>query len=172
MADPATTRSSITGNFFVNLINRLGVRPPPREGFNIQNTVIPVSLVDADISLPVATSTVLVDAGNTFTQGNINGAGAGALLADTGAQPAGNYTATIFAGSANPDIQATFLIQRRDAANATTIWQGAISYGTGNSLPPFSVRLVLNLNERLRCVQGPNANASGNQQVTISLVAG
>src|SRR5256885_292105 len=83
----------ITNTFFVSLINRLGIRPPPPEGFEISSVVQPVSIVDSDIAIPATVSTTLMD--TPFTGGEIVTPAAGALLADSGSQPAGNYNVVI-----------------------------------------------------------------------------
>jgi hypothetical protein len=50
----------ISNTFFTSLLNRLGIRPPFAEGWEISNVVQPVSLVDADIPITaIATSQVL-----------------------------------------------------------------------------------------------------------------
>src|SRR5437879_1036974 len=97
-APPPTGRpslSEITANFFVNLINRLGVRPPPADAFLLSNVVTPVSIVDADISIPAQLTTFLLDV--PFTAGELLAPVANTVLADTLAQPAGNYNVFIIA---------------------------------------------------------------------------
>lgn len=153
--------SLITGTFFTSLLNRLGVRPPPPEGFLLSNVVLPVSVVDADISLPVSQTSILLDVNNVFTQGDVAAPAAGALLADTGAQNAGNYNATItFGNDNNAANYPTVRIQRRDAANAVTIWDILLNTGAGSSMAPFNLRLVLAQGERLRIIQGPTAGTN------------
>src|SRR2546428_1978470 len=78
----------ITNTFFVSLINRLGIRPPPPEGFEISSVVQPVSIVDSDIAIPATVSTTLMD--TPFTGGEIVTPAAGALRTIRGSQPPGN----------------------------------------------------------------------------------
>src|SRR2546428_13281613 len=89
----------ITNTFFVSLINRLGIRPPPPEGFEISSVVQPVSIVDSDIAIPATVLTTLMD--TPLTGGEIVTPAAGALLDDSGSQPACNYKVFITLG---PDI--------------------------------------------------------------------
>src|SRR2546427_13101136 len=91
----------ITNTFFVSLINRLGIRPPPPEGFEISSVVQPVSIVDSDIAIPAAVSTTLMD--TPVTRGEIVTPPADALLADSGSQPVGNYNVDITVGQVSFD---------------------------------------------------------------------
>jgi hypothetical protein len=140
----------ITNTFFVNLINRLGVRPPPPQGFELSNVVQPVSIVDADISIPNVLTTSLLDTGS-FTQGVLAGPNAGDLIADTGPQVAGNYLAHIFVGNVLDLVTNTgMILARRNAANNADVWSQLIT--TGGNVPTvfLTMRFVLLVNERLR----------------------
>lgn len=143
--------SHITSTFFTNLINRLGVRPPPPDGFDLINTVQPVSIVDSDITLNAISSTIVL--GTPFTAGPLAIAtAANTVHADTGAQAAGTYAVLIVAGyDRTAGTFTTLLLQRRDAANAANIWEQQIDIGVnsqGFAVIPLSI--TLNLNERLR----------------------
>lgn len=141
--------ASITATFFVNLINRLGVRPPPDEGFLLSNVVQPVSIVDADIAIPAVLTTQVL--GTPFSTGIQAAPGAGVLLADTGVQPAGNYSVLILVGVRNVAGGCDFVIERRNAANAANIWrQVGTLHLTNNGTYQVSFTARLELNERFR----------------------
>lgn len=150
MAPRGPFLSSITNTFFVNLINRLGVRPPPPDGFDLLNTVQPVSIVDSDIGIVSAQSTQLLDV--PFSTGSQVNPGTGFVLADSGAQNAGNWLIYSIIQGIDAGGNPTIAIQRRDAANATSIWtQNLIGTVTG-ALQGYiwSARVVLQQGERIR----------------------
>lgn len=142
--------SRITNTFFVNLINRLGVRPPPPEGFELSNIVQPVSIVDSDIILTAIASTQVLD--TPFT-GGVTIAGASTVLADTGAQAAGNYSVRVTIGLLNIAVAAVadFSIQRRNAADSVTVWEQALTLTPGTQ-SFFEATMIVRLlaGERLR----------------------
>jgi hypothetical protein len=147
---PSLTK--ITANFFVGLINRLGVRPPPEEAFLLSNVVQPVSIVDSDIALPAVVTTQLL--GSSFSQGLAAAPVAGGvLLADTGPQPLGNFNVLILVGQNNTAGGADFIIERRNAANAANIWRQVFATTTTAPSPfVFSAQVHLELNERIRVI--------------------
>lgn len=144
--------TSITNTFFVNLLNRLGVKPPPPEGFDLINTVQPVSIVDTDIQLPVITTSMLLDV--PVTTGEKAAPGAAVVLADTGALPAGTYNIHVTAGLSQTAVgSADFAVQRRDAANAANIWrQVHMIQFTGQTDYQWSAQVKLAVNERIRLI--------------------
>jgi len=162
--------SKITGTFFTSLINRLGVRPPPPDAFELSNVVTPVSLVDVDTTLPVSLVSPLL--GTPFTAGVQIAPVAGAVLADTLAQVAGNYTCFIELAFVDPGGQSYCDVQRRNAANAANIWElefyNATGYATNISR---SFRVTLDTNERIRVVSGINFTAGFRVQASIWLSA-
>lgn len=160
--------SRITATFFVGLITRLGVRPPPPEGFQISNVVQPVSLVDADVSIPVVSSVPMID--SPFTAGEVAD-GANVVYADTGAiAAAGTYTFTILVGanSAAADIPSPdFRIQRRDAANAVSVWSQYFSIAARTAVPwKLVIRTNVLAGERIRVISA-SAGALSVVQVSI-----
>ena len=165
------TRSLITSTFFINLINRLGVRPPPPTGFEISNTVVPVSIVDQDVTLNAVATSITCD--TPFTAGPLVAPGAGTILADTGAQNAGNYN-LLFVIYANENTANGFTIRRRNAANAADIWNQLISGGFVNGQASWfqNMRIVLNQGERFR-IENIGAGTAGiTYQASIWLVPG
>ncbi len=151
--------SNITNNFFINLINRLGVRPPPPESFLLSNIVQPVSLVDSDIVLNATTSTMLLD--SPFTAGDQAAPGAGLVLADTLAQVAGNYFVFFdFAANTPAAINLSILFQRRNAANAANIWEKRLGFAVINGGDKqWGAYCELQTNERFRIVNEVAAGA-------------
>lgn len=148
--------TSISSTFFVNLLNRLGVKPPPADGFDLINTVQPVSIVDVDVAIPVSITPPLID--TVFSTGEQAAPAIGTVLADTGALAAGNYTFMIAVGTDGVGgTERSFRVQRRDAANATNIWTQIFSAGGGTSANMFELRCVLAANERIRVTVGPTA---------------
>jgi len=159
--------SQITNNFFVSLINRLGVRPPPPESFVLSNVVQPVSIVDSDISIPAVLTTQRLDA--PFSAGVLVAPVANTLMADTGALPAGDYQLLIWVGIGNVAGSGDFFIQRRDAANAANIWQQLCfmnTNGPGYQLTPLVVTLAAN--ERIRVFTRLNWSATGHASIWVS----
>jgi hypothetical protein len=145
--------SRITATFFVTLINRLGVRPPPPNGFELISTVQPVSLVDSDITIPTQLTTALLDV--PASTGIAASPAAGTVLADTGALPAGNYNIVVTIGinNAGAGTVGDFSIARRNAANNADVWAQAGSVAlTGTNFIVFAGQVRLLLNERIRVV--------------------
>lgn len=152
----------ITATFFTTLINRLGIRPPFTDGFEISNVVQPVSIVDSDISISAVTTTQLLDSG--FTNGEQAAPAANTVLADSGAQAAGNYSVIVNLGCIDTANTQTLAIQRRDAANAANIWETRF-YCVANTAGinrQWAIRVALSANERIRIVN-INAGAAGSK---------
>lgn len=150
----------ITATFFVNLINRLGVRPPPADGFLLSNVVQPVSIVDSDITLSAVVTTVLQD--TPFTTGPQLSPAANTVLADTGALSAGTYQVRILASQdmAVANGVGSMKMQRRDSANAANIWEQSLATGQqGTCVVDLSMRIVLSTSERLRILS--NVTSAG-----------
>jgi hypothetical protein len=141
--------SQISNNFFLNLINRLGVRPPPPESFLLSNVVQPVTIVDSDISLPAILTTQTLDTASST--GPQAAPAAGTLLADTGALSAGIFSFFVSIGINAGANQCDFILGRRNAANAAYVWrqQGCVS-PTGIGFITFSFTAKMLASERLR----------------------
>lgn len=146
--------SQISANFFLNLINRLGVRPPPPEAFLLSNIVQPVSIVDTDVAIPAIATTQLLDA--PFTIGNQVAPVINTVLADTGSQPLGNYSLFVTLACFDAVNSPQLSIQRRNAANGANVWEqfiyatNSIAAGPAASTWLIPVRVSLLLNERIR----------------------
>jgi hypothetical protein len=148
----------ITATFFVSVINRLGIRPPFANGFEMSNVVQPVSIVDSDITLSAISTAQTID--TPATQGQVASPVGGTLLADTGQLLNGTYSVFIQIGKA-VNNSADFLIQRRNAANAANIWEmmGSLEIsGPGNLT--YSLSCILQLNERIRVIEFNNAGVT------------
>lgn len=160
--------SQITATFFLDLINRLGVRPAPPEAFLLSNIVQPVSIVDSGVVLTATASTAIL--GGPLTQGILVAPALGTLLADAGPVAApGNFTYTFLIGSddANPR---NVVVVRRNAANNADVWAQLIGIGAGAVLGPFSMTISQLLNERVIVRVGPvNPSAGSNYQASIWL---
>lgn len=146
------------------------MKPPFPDGFELSNVVQPVSLVDSDVALAAVTTSQLLD--TPLTAGPQAAPVINTVLADTGAQAAGNYILFILVSAfdtvAGPDIQ----FQRRDAANAANIWEQR--YWTGGATSYFlqtTLRVTLQLNERVRVVNPRAGGAGSNYQANIWLLA-
>jgi len=166
------SRSLITATFFVDLIQRLGIRPPPPTGFEMSNVVIPVSLVDSNITLAASVSSTLLN--TPFTAGDLVNPALNTVLADTLAQAAGNYVVYLNHGSdVGPATDYNLVLQRRDAANAANIWQMRMRVGSNGDLER-NLYVTLSLNERLRVlVQGavPGAGVTVNCALFLRAVS-
>lgn len=133
----------ITATSFRGVLQRLGIIPYPAEGFKFADTVVPVSLVDSDITLQATAAPPLLD--TPASAGELTAPAAGTRLADTGPQSAGNYLATIMYG--NSAAENTIRIRRRNAADASDVW--SIRAQIPVNLVFLTIRVVLQPNERL-----------------------
>jgi len=146
---------------WISLLARLGIQ---RIGsFFLGEVVVPVAIVDAG-SVQFSAQTVAPNMGVPASAGEVVNPGAGAVMADTGALPAGTYTFTVWGGGNAAHI---FRIQRRDAANAADVWSALVASGLVPSVWQF--RITLAANERVRCV---SAGVVGTIQNLIFVTAG
>jgi hypothetical protein len=155
------TIARISNTFFTSVLNRLGIRPPFAEGWEITNVVQPVSLVDSDITLNAVTSTQVLDAPST------NGLVAPALnqiLASVTAPADGEYAVFLIlavASTASSDVAL-----ERVNAGGTTLWSQAII--VGNSFTFFiQMRVRLKAGDTLRVRKITAADGSGRYQAAI-----
>lgn len=154
------TLSKITNNFFVSLINRLGVRPPPPDSFVLSNVVTPVSIVDTDVALTSVSTSQLLDTANSVGEQLVPAANT--VLADTGAQTPGNYLLQILISGIDAVNTPVIALQRRNAANAANIWEHSFYAPSGAAVAQvkviLNIRVTLLLNERVRVI---NLNVGG-----------
>lgn len=143
----------ISATFFITLLNRLGVKPPPTSGFQLINTVQPVSLVDVDVQVPVTLTTTVL--GTPFSAGHALAPAVNTVLADTGPLAAGTWIFTVIVDVQDAAANGTRIaLQHRDSANAANIWErnyyghvnGPVLYET------FTFTKTVALNERIRCI--------------------
>jgi hypothetical protein len=136
----------------------------------LTNVVQPVSIVDSDITLSTTSGTPLMD--TSFSAGLLVGPAAATVIADTGAQLAGNYFAVVmFSGTEVVNGLSGINLARRNAANAADIWTQSFFANPGALNQVFVIRLILQTNERLRMTVGPSA-FTGDVSGNIFLIAG
>lgn len=96
--------------------------------------------------------------------------GAGTVVADSGALPAGIYRAEIILGFSGTLVAGKHVqVEHRNAANGATLQLYGLCPG-GSSLPIEMERIVVAANERIRAVIGAVATLAGEvAQATIRL---
>lgn len=99
-------------------LNKIGLRQDLP--LTLAQTVVPVAIIDSEISIPVSLSTPAL--GSPFTQGVIVAPAAGTLLADTGALNAGTSSWFIVASAVGSLDWGNLEVVRRNAANNADIW--------------------------------------------------
>jgi hypothetical protein len=158
----------VSEKFFTSLITRLGIKPPFSNGFEISNLITPVSIVDSDVPL---TATSVPAAFDQRANGGVTVAPpANTVLGDTGPLPAGTYQ--FFVLLANDEASGSarlWVLQRRDAANASNIWSQILNAGAGLVYPLFQWRETLGANERIRVTSDPNNNASASSRYQVTI---
>jgi hypothetical protein len=142
----------ITNTFFTSLLDRLGVRPPFRDGFELSSVVTPVSIVDSDVPISSVTTPPIID--SSSTQGILLQPAAGTLLADTGALAQGTYLFRILVGTdRNVSGGGCVEIQRRDAGNAANLYRILLPMSdSGPQMYDLLLNAKLSANERIRVV--------------------
>jgi hypothetical protein len=155
----------IRSTAFVGVQQRLGAYPITRP-FELAKIVMPVSLVDSDITLNAAATTPLLNV--PFTASELVAPAANTRLADTGALPAGNYTFLLMFSANDPNA---FRIRRRNATDTGDIWAYRMQIGTSIFHPMLQLRCAIQLNERLviEIVAGGAAGTTYNGVIFASL---
>jgi len=87
------------------------------------------------------------------TGGTLAAPAANAVLADTGALIAGIYSVYIDIGQTNVVNSGDFTIQRRDAANATSLWEIKSGLRGSDFSKAWQLTMRLEENERIRVVE-------------------
>ena len=138
----------------INLLQSLGVNRPPTP-FTLDGDVVPVVLIDSAVSF-VAAPTPPYAVTDIFTQGPLAAPASGTVLADTGPLPVGQYSVQwVFHNTA----VAQFMLQWRDAADATDLWSQTSQIVAGTWWD-YQTRLnIVNPNERFRLVAATAAPA-------------
>jgi len=143
----------ITATFFTTLINRLGIRPPFDQGFEVSNVVQPVSIVDSDIAIPTVVTPPIF--GTPFSNGDQVAPAVNTVLADTGALVAGNWVFTYVVSFYDAGATVTRVaIQHRDAANAANIWEqnNYTSSANGRCFEVWTLAKTVAAGERMRII--------------------
>lgn len=154
----------ITSTFFTNLINRLGIRPAFANGFMLSDTVLPVSLVDSDITLTSIVTPTILD--TPATGGQLAAPVINTVIADTGALAAGNYSAYIVIAQDKSVSQNDYALQRRDSANAANVWTQLFSTrDAAQSVVVLTFAFTVLASERLRIIM--NTAGAGTVQASI-----
>ena len=110
----------INSFLFQDLLRDFQVIAPPRSPvWYLSDTVIPVSLVNSQVTLDANISQTAMQ---FATAGTVVGPGAGAILADTGQLPAGTYLFRAQMSFLDGGAQNDILIEHRNAANSASIW--------------------------------------------------
>lgn len=160
------TLAQITNTFFVSLITRLGVRPPPAEGFLLSNIVQPVTLVDSDISLSAVLTTQILGAPVSGSQA---APAVNTVIADAGAlAAAGTYQFTFFLATEGETGNREMVIARRNAANAADVWAASIVAAAGG-LAPFNLTMTMGVSERVVVRMGSGLAATGGSNYHASI---
>jgi hypothetical protein len=123
----------------VSILSKFGLTGLQR--WFMSDTVIPVAIVDSEITLSAATATPLVNA--PASGGEIAVPAANTRLATTGALPAGPYTMVFWIGANENNA---IRVRRRNAADTADIW--AFRHVSANAgFQQFALRLFLAVNE-------------------------
>lgn len=156
---------------FTALMVRFGIQAVPQAPqWELSNTVTPVAIVDPDPIQVVAVNPLW---NLPFTFGQLLSPAAAAILADTGALPAGSWEVFILLGNdaaVAGDID--FRIQRRNAANSGDIWVQRFHQSTASTVRgdfQLKARFQLSLNERIR-VENVGTTAGVTVQASIFAV--
>lgn len=135
---------------FTKLFSRLGIQAfPAGPQWWLSDTIIPVTIVDAEISLTTIVSPPIY---TTATEGQQTAPGNGTLLATSGPLPAGNYTFLFLVSSEDSNVIGGMNLQHRDAADAANLWTHLIVLsGDGSQDQQIGpIQLALLDNERVR----------------------
>lgn len=151
---------------FQNLLRDFQVIAPPRSPvWYLSDTVIPVSLVNSQITIDANLSETAMQ---FATQGTVVGPGASAILADTGQLPEGTYLFRVHMAYLDQGGANEVMIEHRNAANAANIWNW-------DSHVPVNVGLnktiewteTLAQDERIRGINRLASGAAGRWNVII-----
>jgi hypothetical protein len=134
----------IRSTAFAALLARLGAAPS-REGFQLDSVVVPVSLVDSDITIQAVSSTPLL--GVPASAGEIVAPAAGSTLATTGPLNAGPFSVLIWIGTSEAN---SLRVRRRNAADTADIWSFRLPMPANTSVFLGPLRVTVAQNEAIR----------------------
>lgn len=158
-------RERIPGGI-TSLLNFFGVTADGNRDltFMLNGEVVPVAIVGSLATFTSQSTPMELDV--PFSAGLTVNPLANAVIADTLARSVGSYNVTVQVGCNSPGVGTSqyILLQRRDAANATSVWQMQIPLDSQTS--PASADCFKNIyvklleGERLRVLAGNNFNCT------------
>jgi len=150
---------------FTAVFTRLGIQAVPAgPQWFLSDTIVPVSLVDSDITLQATVTTPIQIRSSAGRQAV---PGAGTVLADTGPLAAGSYRLVIFTSIIDGNFN-EFQLQHRDAGNAANIVEDTVQHVANDGLTfKYEMTQTLALNERFRVLNLSAAAAGSRLQATI-----
>jgi len=177
MADPDPNKPQVTDPVTVaDLVRVLSVRGSIGV-LDVADVIVPTISVGSLSPLEVAVRAPVFSSTDVFSEGTQTAPAAAALLADTGALPAGTYDMMFMCASDDMGSTGRFIaIQHRDAANAATLatWIFPVGTTTVSRIPAIwpmhSFSYFLAQNERLRAVNVITASAGSHYNATIFAV--
>jgi hypothetical protein len=127
---------------WITILRKLGITGITK--WSLSDTVVPVALVDSEVTLNASASTPLVNV--PASAGEQAVPAANTRLANTGPLPAGPYTMVFWIGTNEANA---FRVRRRNAADSADIWaqRFAAGVGQGPGFTNFGLRLILAANE-------------------------
>ena len=153
---------------WLNILTRLGITGAIR--WTLSDSVIPVALVDSEVTLAAQVATPLV--GVPASAGEVAAPLANTRLADTGPLPAGAYSMTFWIGDNETAASLpSFRLRRRNAADNADIWAFRFAL-TGSVYTVAALRLLLAINERVVIENVGAANVGTTYQASIFAAAG
>jgi len=154
---------------FTNVFTRLGIQAVPAGNqWFLSDTLIPVSLVDSDITLNALVQRpvqVWVSEGVKVAPAN------NIILADTGQLPTGTRTFVFLLHAQNNQLSSQWALEHRDAANAATLNSMVFGQDAGGNegavdfICEFTIAIAQD--ERLRVRQVVTATAASTIQASI-----
>lgn len=159
----------VTALGFPGLFTDLGIQAVPAgPQFWLGDTILPVSLVNSQITLAAEAVPVLYNRAEIF-DGQATAPAVGTVIADTGALTAGDYDVLLWITQAITAAQNQMNFEHRDAANAANIWLHLpiIGDGTTSQLLNAAFSVTLLADERLRVVAGNTMAAGEKASATI-----
>ena len=161
----------VTALGFPGLFVDLGIQAVPAgPQFWLHDTIIPVSLVNSQITLSAEAVPVLYTRANVFDGQIAGGEAAGVVIADTGQLAAGDFDVKIMSTFASLTNATEIQLQHRDAANAANIYLLTLQVG-GSASPAapaeYNFAMTFLENERLRGINIATLGANDRGSVTI-----